>query len=156
MARPYKLRAITQSEVRAKTKELGSIRLTASYYACSEITVKRKIGDFQYKGITPEHLAEIKKMSKTHTKKAIGDLLGYSVKQIVCAGRKYGIDFSGRKPRSNSKLTHREINNMDLIIKQYPTMQDCANDHDVSLRCIQEHVYKCRKIRGQHELSKQV
>lgn len=148
MARPHKLGRLTKEEVMVKTKELGSIKLTAAHYGCAEITVKRKIGDFQYKGITPEHLEEIKAMAKTHTKKVIGELLGYSVKQIVCAGKKYGISFSGRKPRSNSTLTHYEINNMDLIIGNYPTMQDCADDHDVSLRCIQEHVYKCRKIRA--------
>lgn len=148
MARPHKLGSLTQSEVRAKVKDLGSIRLTAAYYGCAEITVKRKIGDYQYKGITPDHLIEIKRMAKTHTKKMIGELLGYSVKQIICAGKIHGINFAGRKPRSNSTLTHYEINNMDLIIDQYPTMQDCADDHDVSLRCIQEHVYKCRKLRN--------
>ena len=147
MARPSKLGDITQEEVRSKTRELGSIRLTAEHYKCSPITIKRKIGDFQYKGITPEHLEDIKKMASTHTKKVIGELLGYTVKQINCAAIKYGISFRGRKPRSDSKLTHYEMNNMDLIVKQYPNAQACADDHDVELRTIQDHVYKCRKAR---------
>ena len=147
MARPEKLGSLTQEEVRAKVKELGSIRKASDFYGCSDITVKRKIGDFQYKGITPEDLKDIKKMASTHTKKTIGELLGYTVKQINCAAIKHGISFKGRKPRSDSKLTHYEMNNMDLIVKQYRTAQDCADDHDVELRTIQDHIYKCRKQR---------
>lgn len=147
MARPKKLGSLTQEEVRAKTKELGSIIKTAEFYGCCDVTVKRKIGNFQYKGIEPEDLKDIKRMAHTHTKKVIAEMLGYTVGQIDCAAKKYGISFKGRKPRSDSKLTHYEMNNMDLIVKMYPNAQACADDHDVELRSIQDHVYKCRKIR---------
>lgn len=146
--RPEKLGGLTQEEVRAKTKELGTIRKTAEFYQCSIVTIKRKIGDFQYKGIMPEDIEDIKRMATTHTKKRIGELLGYTYDQIECAGKKHGISFAGRKPRSDSRLTHYEMNNMDLIVKQYPTAQDCADDHDVCVKNIQDHVYKCRKHRA--------
>ena len=146
--RPPKLQHLTQAEVRAKTKELGTLTKAAKFYGCSTSTVKAKIGDFQYRGVSPEDLEDIKKMATTHTKKAIGELLGYSFNQLEWLKRTTDISFEGRKPRSSSKLTHYEINNMDLIVKQYPTARACADDHDVKLSTIWKHVHRCRKIRA--------
>lgn len=150
--RPQALGDYTTEEVQAKAIELKNLKKTAEFYGVATSTVKKKIGDIKYRGVTDQHVEDIRRMSKTHTKPATAELLGYSVNQIVAVCVKHKISFDqSRKPRKNSNLTHYEMNNMDVIVKQYRTAEECAEEHEVSTRCIQEHVAKCKKARKLQE-----
>lgn len=139
--RPEKLKEYTQEEVQQKILELGTIKAAGEFYGVGKSTIRKKIGDFEYRGVKREHIEEIRKMSKTHTMKMVAELLGYNWMQIDWVSKKHKIPFGGcRKPRTNSKLSHYEMHNMDLIVKQYPTQEDCAADHDVCTKTIQKHI----------------
>lgn len=139
--RPQKLTEYTQEEVQQKILELGTIKATAEFYGVGPATIRRKIGDFHHWGVKPEHIEEIRKMSKTHTMKMVAELLGYHWMQIDWISKKHKIPFGGcRKPRINSKLSHYEMHNMDLIVKQYQSQEDCAFAHDVCVETIRKHI----------------
>lgn len=146
--RPPKLTEYTQEEVQQKIIELGTIKETAEFYGVGSATIRRKIGDFHHWGVKQEHIEEIRSMSKTHTMKMVAELLGYHWMQIDWISKKHKIPFGGcRKPRINSKLSHYEIHNMDLIVKQYQSQEDCAFAHDVCVETIRKHIKLSSKAR---------
>jgi hypothetical protein len=147
--RPKALGKYTQEEVRQKVLELGAINKAAKFYGVSDRTVSIKIGNFNHRGVKPEHIKEIRAMAKSHTKKNVAQLLGYTWRQIDWAARQNGIKFSNsRKPRWNSELTYYEMHNMDLIVKQYPSIEKCAEEHGVCTRTIDKHIKLSREARN--------
>lgn len=146
--RPPALGKYTQEDVRQKVLELGTITKAAEFYGVSDRTVSNKIGNFIHRGVKPDHIKEIRAMAKTHTRNEIGRLLGYTFRQIDWAARQHKIKFAtSGKPRRNSELTYNEMHNMDLIVKQYVTVSDCAAEHGVCVRTIQKHAKKAAEAR---------
>ncbi|AUS02153.1 hypothetical protein NVP2095A_72 [Vibrio phage 2.095.A._10N.286.46.E10] len=149
LGRPFALSAYTQEEVRQKVVELGRLNLAAKFYGVANSTVSLKIGNFHWKGVDPKHIKDIRAMKDTHTKAMIAEILGYTKSQIDHAGRSNGIVFaSARKPRMNTELTHYEMNNMDLIVRQYQSEKECAKAHGVEVRTIRRHVLLCKQNKG--------
>lgn len=146
--RPTALGKYTQEEVRQKVLELGTITKTAEFYGVTDKTVSNKIGNFIYRGVKPEHVKEIRVMANTHTKANVAKLLGYTKRQIEWSARQHGIVFaSSGKPKWNSELSYYEMHNMDLIVKQYASVADCAADHGVCVRTIQKHAKRAAENR---------
>ena len=148
LGRPAALGKYTPEEVAAKSIELGSFTEAAKFYGVTSATVSKHVGSIHCFGVNPKHVKEIRKMASTHTKEAIGELLGYTTRQICDTGRKYGFKFpSARKPRKNSELSYYEMHNMDEIVKQYPSRQACAEAHGVDVRTINKHIKLCKEDR---------
>ncbi|AUR81337.1 hypothetical protein NVP1039O_61 [Vibrio phage 1.039.O._10N.286.55.A2] len=148
LGRPPALGKYTPEEVAKKAIELGSFTKAAKFYGVSSVTVSKHVGSIHCVGVDPKHIKDIRAMKDTHTKAMIGAILGYSKSQIDHAGRRNGIVFAmARKPRINTELTHYEMNNMDLIVKNYKSIADCAEDHGVSTRTIDKHKRLSRKQR---------
>ncbi|CAL9964265.1 hypothetical protein VPHK24_0097 [Vibrio phage K24] len=146
VGRPHALGKYTPEEVAAKSIELGSFIKAAKHYGVTAATVGKYVGSIHCFGVDPKHVKEIRAMAHTHTKEAIGELLGYTTRQICDTGRKYGFSFpSARKPRKNSELSYYEMHNMDEIVKQYPSAQACAKAHGVDVRTINKHILLCKK-----------
>lgn len=144
VGRPPALGKYTPEEVAKKSIELGSFTKAAKFYGVSAATISKHVGSIHCFGVDPKHVKEIRAMAHTHTKEAIGQLLGYTTRQICETGRKYGFPFpSARKPRKSSELTYYEMHNMDEIVNQYPSRQACANAHGVDVRTINKHVKLC-------------
>lgn len=146
VGRPHALGKYTPEEVAEKSIELGSFTKAAKYYGVTLTTVSRRVGSIHCFGVDPKHVKEIRSMAHTHTKEAIGKLLGYTARQICDTGRKYGFSFpSARKPRKSSELSYYEMHNMDEIVKQYQSAQECARAHGVDVRTINRHILLCNK-----------
>lgn len=141
MGRPQKLRHYTRQEVADKIKELGSIGATAKFYGVHPVTVSNKVGGMFQHGVKPAHIKEIRAMAHSHTMKKVADLLGYKIHQVEWACRHNGIKFAkSGKPRWNSELTYYEMHNMDLIIDQYDSIEECAKEHGVVARTIKKYI----------------
>ena len=148
IGRPPALGKYTPEEVAKKSIELGSFKAAAEFYGVNRATVSSHVGSIHCFGVNPKHVKEIRAMAHTHTKQAIGDLLGYTEKQICETGRNYGFPFPGaRKPRKNSKLTYEQMHSMDKIVERYDSRADCARAHGVDVRTITKHVNLCKKDR---------
>lgn len=141
MGRPPALRNHTRKEVADKIKELGSIGATAKFYGVHPVTISNKVGGMFQRGVKPAHIKEIRAMAHSHTMQKVADLLGYKIHQIEWACRQHGIKFAkSGKPRRNSELTYYEMHNMDLIIDQYNSIEDCAKEHGATVRAIKKYI----------------
>lgn len=148
LGRPPALGKYTRGEVAKKVIELGGYSRAARFYGVTPVTVSNYVGNIHCIGVDPKHIKDIRAMKDTHTKSMIAELLGYTKHQIDHAARLNGIVFAmARKPRINTQLTHYEMNNMDLIVKNYKSIADCAEDHGVSTRTIDRHIRICRQER---------
>lgn len=148
MARPHKLAKYSQEEVRQKVVELGGLTPVAEFYGVAVSTVSLKVGNFRWRGVKPGDVIAIREMSKTHIMSDVAEALGYTKGQIEWAARSYSIKFcmSG-KPRSNSRLTHEQMRNMDKIVKGYESVYACAKAHNVCSRTIDRHIKRCKEER---------
>ncbi len=141
MARPYKLASYSQEEVRQKVLELGGLKPAAEFYGVAPSTVGIKVGNFCRLGVKPNHIKEIKELAPGHTMKSVGEILGYTRGQIYWAAKSHGIEFKmAGKPRSNSRLSQQQMNNMDLIVRNFDSVLDCAKAHNVCSRTIDKHI----------------
>lgn len=151
MARPHKLAAYTQEEVRQKVLELGTIKEAAKFYGCVGKVVSNKIGTFHHRGVDPKDKAEILHLLKFHNKKTVGELMGYSQHQITWMAKREGIKCSSLgKPNAVSPLSYYEMNNMDEVIKDYGTIAKCAEALGVSDKTVYKHLKACRNREAAH------
>ena len=148
MARPHKLTKYSQEEVRQKVVELGGLKPAAQFYGVATSTVGIKVGNFCRLGVKPNHIKEIKELSTGHTMKSVGEILGYTRGQIYWAAKSHGIEFKmAGKPRSNSRLSQQQMDNMDLIVKNFDSVMDCAKAHNVCSRTIDKHIQLSKRKR---------